>query len=501
MPTVARAILTNNITGVEAENPLTETVAHVDRSRIIILANSDVSWSYDLCVYYCKKRGIPVENIMSFSFGTDSYATVAGDDYRTVYDPVKARVKAIHATGVIAGPGVQTFVRAPIYSYNGATYTFSGQYGYPCTYSILADCLIQESWSHDVAGTILNSSDPTGNGWLWRWRYVDPHYNYFANSKMKTEWPQYVSSPYESWQDYYPQHAWSSHSNSSYYYIATKHAVDMTFQAAAPKALISGKIGTGASWSQIGQPIANRYKDDYDTCKRIIDKALYWEKFHNLESAKQEKVLVHINSVGGSPPTFGWWVDDMYAVVSYLLNIGLKNTKYYYSDDSNATVRSVTYTNIKDGPFLTNENQVIGPDKSIFGTKFFAQLGDLHNDGIVNNSTGPITNDRNKIFIGEKGSCSMLLASYGHSWGLETLLNSEDAVSALTNVWHIGGGMCPDHFSYFYNLLRGMTCAEAALMTEQFLNGIYAVGDPLYTPYPHRKRAIGDKTPTSKLRN
>ena len=74
----------------------------LEPNEILIIANSDRSQSLALAQYYCKKRNVPTDNILTLSLGAASSDTIGRDDYdRQLADPIRSKLSGGRFAGKI----------------------------------------------------------------------------------------------------------------------------------------------------------------------------------------------------------------------------------------------------------------------------------------------------------------------------------------------------------------------------------------------------------------
>ena len=61
--------------------------------EILVIANSEVAASVRIAQYYCKKRGIPGDNIIAWPLGARMRRVISRDDYdKKLAEPLRSRL-------------------------------------------------------------------------------------------------------------------------------------------------------------------------------------------------------------------------------------------------------------------------------------------------------------------------------------------------------------------------------------------------------------------------
>lgn len=104
--------------------PWEQPFTSISRSRIVVAANSDVTWSHSVCVDYCAARGIPESNIVDCAVGhgattadvsaawSPSPATMA-TIATALLTPLKNKCVEVGAQGILMGPAFPIIVWGP----------------------------------------------------------------------------------------------------------------------------------------------------------------------------------------------------------------------------------------------------------------------------------------------------------------------------------------------------------------------------------------------------
>lgn len=89
-------------------HPRTFDFRPIDRKRLVVLANSSEAYSVPAAEAYCRRRGIPLANIIPLSLGTSDVAFDPGDNAAistAIVDPLAAKYAQVGAVGVLIAPG------------------------------------------------------------------------------------------------------------------------------------------------------------------------------------------------------------------------------------------------------------------------------------------------------------------------------------------------------------------------------------------------------------
>lgn len=74
----------------------------LEPQEILVISNSDIDASLRIGRYYCQKRGVPTDNIVSLPLGTSAKTTISRDDYDSkLAEPLRARLTDIKFAGKI----------------------------------------------------------------------------------------------------------------------------------------------------------------------------------------------------------------------------------------------------------------------------------------------------------------------------------------------------------------------------------------------------------------
>jgi hypothetical protein len=105
--------------------PWTIPFTRMIRSRLLVVANSSVTWSVTETEYYCQRRGIPLSNIVYLALGNGGSPTTYDSIYEagtwanvlaTIVTPVATKARQLFAQGIILGPGVPVGCQFPSYA-------------------------------------------------------------------------------------------------------------------------------------------------------------------------------------------------------------------------------------------------------------------------------------------------------------------------------------------------------------------------------------------------
>ncbi len=72
----------------------------LEPDEILVIANKDIAISERIARYYCKKRGVPDENILSLSLGISLNDTIGRDDYeKRIAEPIRKELSTRNPLG------------------------------------------------------------------------------------------------------------------------------------------------------------------------------------------------------------------------------------------------------------------------------------------------------------------------------------------------------------------------------------------------------------------
>lgn len=457
----------------------------IDRSRIIVVANTDVSWSLSECEYYCAARGIPLTNIIAIALGNGGSPTVtasiwnavtAANVIATIFTPLGAKARAMYATGVLLGPGVPVGCQFP------------NETGTPKV-AAMTDVMAVAGWPGENAyapGTPWTASElharDLGSGFIIAACGAS---FYIQLGRTLTNWSYCFpgATPYtptnEPLSDAYNWPLTSIHAlpdtslrfSSLPTYGATQSIGHPVYHWGAPASLSSkaacapglpvGRIGFASLGG--GTLSSPPYAETQAIVRDLVDRTTALMESHRQGEAIRKPVLFNLTEVdGGIKSAVKWsylrWLCEQWGIV----------TKYAYKNaagtDAEALGYSPTVSQVYDGAAMT-AGSVVDQD-------YYMMVGGWDN---IDFNAAPYANAWKPL----PGAGVLMGPSNGFQASNRALERGaicckNDAVHTITNAIN-------NEPVVFHNLLRGMTWLEAFFFGG--CSGSYPCGDPLWAPY------------------
>ena len=74
----------------------------LEPNEVLVIANGDVAASVRIAQYYCRKRGVPTDNILALPLGTELSYTISRDKYKKqVAEPIREKLSTLEFAGKI----------------------------------------------------------------------------------------------------------------------------------------------------------------------------------------------------------------------------------------------------------------------------------------------------------------------------------------------------------------------------------------------------------------
>jgi hypothetical protein len=431
----------------------------IDRTRIVVVANTSSSWSRSACEYYCAARGIPQNNIVDVTVGTNdqwspaSVATIITDFYQPVHD----KLLAVNATGVLMGPDTPKQILLPLYVSDGAS-------GYmPGSGSALAPLYSLAGAAKNAipdAFCVLATNGPQNTAWGWdaTTKQVTPigsrdHNVVFGGNYGTSNFVTYTTPD------------------------STGGVLSFNVVNAETTALVNGGslfflpagcIGGWQSW-ETDPPLA----ETEERVLALIDRASAAMASTTSSTARQRNTVVQIGSLAGIE-YYGW------AVLVWLMKSWGMGVQYYYHGGITPTgMYASTYAPLS-GAVATWSQVQTGLATPV---EYYWRIGTDANEMSASSYAAPWAT--NFAPIPSQGHSTVIGASFGHYSNLYDV-SSQNGVAGVTDLWHRTSSVY-NTFSpaRLHNLMRGMSYLEAGYYNKQVNAGVdVPFGDPLFTPFP-----------------
>ena len=437
----------------------------LDRSRICIVANSSVAWSINVANYYCDAHGIPRANVISLPLGTDVatlYVPGALADISTwiktnLLTPLLAHVNARNASALFMSGGTPVRIRLPGITGFPGTYVLAGsEWGYPRLADLLNGVRIAEPVT--VPYCSLRGAD-NGSYGMFKLNSVSNYQNLIQGSHI--DWSGGNSGDYS----YFWEMAVSDGDGNTTE-VAKENLIAL-YHSGTPTYLIGGRIGF-ASWTS-----NNAAVESEAICKSIIDIAVAGEKAHDVTYMRTLPILISIGFFNINE--WAQWYD--------LLNGWGLNASYYWRSNPASYPTASARCPASGSRFQQGGNIPGKPDINlgeVVDAEYYLHVG----NGVNTEYYRPVVINSWKPKHG-LGSV-MLGPSDGYTYAQMSL--ARGGMCGPGDDYHINTTTLVRHMWHMYNLLRGMTWAEAMY----FSGGRFPHGDPLHAPFAKTTAPVHD---------
>lgn len=442
------------------DDPATLYYRRLSPGRFLLVENTDLPWSVALTRKYARAKRIPTANILSVAMGTNLRTWAVASNaalYAALSTPLTALHNAVQAQGIFMGPGTPQRVNvvgnvtsgsrvvqtAPVALANLAACSRRLEY-YRLTVG-LGDCLTYQVSSGANYAVIWNGvSVSEGLG-----QAVSGYKFPLTGTAGNTQ----------------PTHGTLYNGlGAETFVLPNQLALDLLGDA-GNTTVLQGRIGVG--WTEQLYTFEGTFPSEVDETPelagRILDRALRYGEALNPANRYQQRV--HVQFCGFSPTyqqTLSYAVSQMQGwgyAVDYAVRL------------NNLTAEMETYT---------------------------PRAGSAYAQADLD--AGRVRDRPYHVMVGDASNLEMLYAPYASAWqptpgGGAWLGPSEGWLYELNGLRRGGGGGMSNQVhitvsiygqmvAALYNLLRGMSWAEATYYTSVQYGDMFATGDPLLTPFP-----------------
>jgi hypothetical protein len=441
--------------------PWQNSYSPLDKTRIIIVANSNgtvsafngaKTQSQYACEYYAEARGIPPANIISLPLGTGaSYVNTEANLRSLILTPIADLQNSIAAQAVFMGPYTPTTITVP-QAVTGVTWSaHPTNTELPGAANILASARRLLTYSDSTVAT--NSA-----GQVIPYGLRNDGISIPLNADIGTNLG--VNTATAVTQYTLPNMTGSIAVNivNSSHTGYLGHANNFC--------MAKGRIGLAMPGFDFP---ALTYAETEESVRAVIDRATYWIRRKNVQSARAKPLLVHIRA-GSS------YVAANSVIMAWLMRQWGINAKYYYATTpitENGCDHSVYCPT--SGQYWEGYNDANINAGTVIEAPYYVQVGIRENtdtDTLVNYVTDAWKSnmDGSGILGASNGARNIILELH------------RGAISGCANQTHTSSALYTSMWEITYNLLRGMTWAEAVYYTAN--QHIFCpVGDPLWAPF------------------
>ena len=411
----------------------------LDRSKIVVVANSSVAWSLPVCQYYCSARGIPLNNIVSVVAGTDRIYNSASNAaaYAALFAPVISLVISIGAVAVLTGPAMPDLLYWTGYWDGAASYVLNNST--PCTVSVPAlyqHCMVVNSATDltprgtQVSGDVAwyssagSTTTLTPNDKAWKQLRISSSIGGDHEYQLPTTtlgWTIYWPTPQET------------------QYINTPHST---------RSLLTGRIGI-AGWNGTST-------ETEAAVRRIIDNATLASSYWTSRSVRQLPILVSLKDLNSGDC-------ELFAQLGKWLRDAGYNVKWAYG--AGFTPNAATEA------LLPAAGSVYADYTAQTNYPYYQHYGYTGNDTPALDGT---------VWKGVTvGSGGCMWPSFPFQSFLKNM-EAGTATAAASTSHHINTASAP--YNIMALLMRGFSYLEAIYYSAR-QNPWMAAGDPLYAPF------------------
>lgn len=466
-------------------HPDTEYLKPLDHSRIVLIANSSVAWSRDVCEYYCAARGIPTANIIDHAFGTGRSWITDSAEVDAFQAEIRTKCRSFRAQGIIMGPRVP--IRAILNGIGSEgvagpplTNLFASAPWWPPPYGwdVAAAGEKGNVWRFNRGNGFYSWLSNYGNGstrWLLGFSRIDYDGGTSLDFHGKTWTGQHVDGALFNLERYhvpgvtidggsvphvtFPTKRWQKWLASKTHYSETYlRDVALSDYVNDPPRIPIGRLGY-VGW-QDGSNEVTAGQETEAKCIAIIDRATAAMANMTRTAAKAQPILFQFSTVGPFTP-------ELPSAMRKLASQWGFATKYFWRETPSAA---------------SEKTSPIAGEAYSFAS---VQAGSVVSDpyylmvGTQDNSEPDITPFVDAWRPVTHGGGVMLGASFGYVTAINQL--HFGGIAGLSNDSHLSGNEIITEQIILYGLLCGMTWLEATFWgcTESHL----VCGDPLWAPY------------------
>ena len=452
----------------------------IDRKRIVVVANPDVSWSLAVCKDYCRARGVPVENVISCAMGTASDIwTPAPNSMATIHTvlltPLNTIAWNISAQAVLLGPG------APACVYLREE-PFAGNF-FPVSLAEVASLAINyppASYGGNGVDADMNADifDPGGS---YQMRNVQAGSNFgniegtLLHFNLGLGTGNALTYTLAGASEGSPTTFTSANPLATSYLGANHHYFARNFLGfSLPNFLYPsmpvGRIGMASYGGGGGGPPV---PETEAIARQIIDQTSAAMTHYSRSATFDKPIVFNIRYLGAGDP-----YADEYAYFRYLCDSWGFNTAYcYYDGAGGADGNSNLYA-----PFSSQTYSRAQIDSGSFKQPHYLMLGNWENV-----APSAYVEPWASAWPPLEGAGVATGPSNGFQYALQSLYRG--GACGLSDASHIAGAYLIHQLALAWNLLRGMTWLEAFWYGGR-PSMRFPCGDPLWAPY-----GLGDPGP------
>lgn len=444
-----------------------------DRTKIVLIANSSVTWSYPMCVYYCEARGIPTTNIFSVAMGGGPTAVPTawlGDraTYNTqVTQPLRTLLQRVKAVGIIIGPGCPVTLRyeneagvldkyIPFEQLLSVTLRFPDVY-LTSFFGVISGGVQILAWRIQFPGNYFNLLGTPGSVW----GASQFAFDLITLGPGQTDVEDLILIPGVGLSLSLPTSG-ASYLDAQSVRHTTLHAAGNLYDTFLMPTLPVGKLGYyayGGGIPGMGPPSLETEAE----VKRIIDDVTLLERFQSRAKALAKPMIFNLFS-SQMLYSEGW------AYQYYLAKLWGINAKYAYMTGGSAA--SEVYAPIAGSAYSQADLDAGNVEEEIYG--MFGILPNYY-PAPATQYAPPYT----ESWFPQKGAIVLATLSNGFQYALNALLAG--GASGYTDSIHITTAHVYAHLNVWRNLVQGMCLLQAHAYGGNY--GNVPCGDPLWAPY------------------
>lgn len=452
-------------------------------AKIVVIANADVNWSYSVCAYYCQKRGIPVQNILSIAFGNGGAGIPpvgwASGGRATVLtaliQPLRTKLQVLRETAVIIGSGCPSVVAFE--NLAGVVNQWIGLSGLCAVALGFKDAQLTSYHVATVSGqakllrTITEAGFYFGTVQEQRDSFLGQAYAENLNIAYQAPGTQGnvnldTSNTYLGSYDFsYPSPSLTAlMADGSRLYTENFSTINTLAYVVGRPHVPVARLG----WASYGGGYAGQppVVETEALVRAMIDRTTSAMTAHRVAEARAKPLRFHLTPQDGGVATAEHWARLYVASRSWGVN-----AEYAHF----STVTALTESLAPAAGSKYAETNIAAGYSAL--PAYFIAGGWDNTAGLPASIYAP---PYSVAFSALPGGSMMQGPSAGFQFSLNNLTRGGSA--ALTDNTHITSDHIGlSHATYFHNLLRGMSWLEASAYGR--LEGNEACGDPLWAPY------------------
>ena len=440
--------------------PSTDPVEHYYRrpepGRLILVENTDLPWSVERTRWLARRKRIPAANIISAALGATNYYYDPGDNqglWDDLLEPIRDLWASLGAQGAFLGPGCPDMV------------VITGQFGGSSSAESVV-MLTDVVAGAPIIGEYVDDHGVTALQWV---NTANGNFAYLLATGAPVGIPvntgnlaQMLTRSYAS---LYPTYVdqWTG-ANAETIYLPTQTSLDLLGDT-GNAVMLGGKFGIGYSRSAYvdnanGFPAHLAETAALDG--QFLDRAIRYGEGLNPANRYQHPIHLQFGGYNNSYQSLcylaqqlaGWGYNVSYAWRTTPLS---EPESYAPAAGSAYTLADLQAGRVRDFPY-------------------HVMMGDASNSEMAE---PPF----NTAWQPTPGGGSWLGPSEGWLYCLNGL--ARGGGGGASNGLHITTSVYQQAYTVLHNLLRGMCWAEAVYYSGySTLGAMFAVGDPLLTPFP-----------------